>query len=357
MTGITGTHMTKATIAAWGWAAAGGLALTLAASADVVSRAYPAPTLDRWMYPFGATPGLENVAPTFGAIEQPGFDDRDGEFLIGFDTTDLAVPGQGAAAYRVAQVRVRVFVAADMQFRYDPSFDSVRTLLQASDPLFVPDADPGKPLELFACGYRAPWSVQSFQETSPFFAAACVPPPAQGCRAVFPIAFDGTGTAVDVSNQVRQRFDAAPMAIGTTLDAAAGELVPAGSEFVFDVSLCEEAVRTYFREGLNAGRINLLVSSLSPAQGGPGGGTGDPTYPVLFTRENPGAVFSGWQAKLEIVAQVGDLADRNGDGVVDFGDYLDFLNAFDAGDLSADYTDDCVVDFSDYLEFLNLFNS
>ncbi len=48
-------------------------------------------------------------------------------------------------------------------------------------------------------------------------------------------------------------------------------------------------------------------------------------------------------------------ADLNGDGFVDFADYLDFLNLFDAGDLAVDFTGDGLVDFSDYLEFLNLF--
>lgn len=50
-------------------------------------------------------------------------------------------------------------------------------------------------------------------------------------------------------------------------------------------------------------------------------------------------------------------ADLNGDGLVDFGDYLDFLNLFDAGDLSVDYNADGLVDFGDYLEFLNLFDA
>lgn len=49
-------------------------------------------------------------------------------------------------------------------------------------------------------------------------------------------------------------------------------------------------------------------------------------------------------------------ADLTVDGVVDFGDYLEFLNLFDAGDLRVDFNGDGVVDFSDYLEFLNLFD-
>jgi hypothetical protein len=48
-------------------------------------------------------------------------------------------------------------------------------------------------------------------------------------------------------------------------------------------------------------------------------------------------------------------ADLTGDGLVDFADYLDFLNLYDAGDPRVDYNQDGLVDFVDYLEFLNLY--
>jgi len=50
-------------------------------------------------------------------------------------------------------------------------------------------------------------------------------------------------------------------------------------------------------------------------------------------------------------------ADLNGDGLVDFADYLEFLNLYDAQDPRADFTGDGLVDFSDYLEFLNLYEA
>lgn len=50
-------------------------------------------------------------------------------------------------------------------------------------------------------------------------------------------------------------------------------------------------------------------------------------------------------------------ADLNQDGVVDFTDYLEFLNLFDAGDARVDFNHDGVVDFADYLDFLNLFDA
>ncbi|MCC6675582.1 MAG: hypothetical protein IT436_00435 [Phycisphaerales bacterium] len=50
-------------------------------------------------------------------------------------------------------------------------------------------------------------------------------------------------------------------------------------------------------------------------------------------------------------------ADLNGDGFVDFVDYLVFLNLYEAGDPQVDFTGDGLVDFSDYLEFLNLYEA
>ncbi|MCC6675861.1 MAG: hypothetical protein IT436_01840 [Phycisphaerales bacterium] len=49
-------------------------------------------------------------------------------------------------------------------------------------------------------------------------------------------------------------------------------------------------------------------------------------------------------------------ADLNGDGEVDFADFLLFLNYYDAGDPRADFNHDGEVDFADYLEFLNLYD-
>jgi hypothetical protein len=50
-------------------------------------------------------------------------------------------------------------------------------------------------------------------------------------------------------------------------------------------------------------------------------------------------------------------ADFNGDGVIDFFDYLDFVAAFSSGFMSADFNGDTVVDFFDYLDFVAAFSS
>ncbi|MBM4109208.1 MAG: EF-hand domain-containing protein [Phycisphaerae bacterium] len=50
-------------------------------------------------------------------------------------------------------------------------------------------------------------------------------------------------------------------------------------------------------------------------------------------------------------------ADWNEDGVIDFNDFLAFLNDFNNLDDCADLNGDGVVDFNDFLEFLNLYNA
>lgn len=46
------------------------------------------------------------------------------------------------------------------------------------------------------------------------------------------------------------------------------------------------------------------------------------------------------------------LADVNGDSLIDFADYLDFLDAYERGEARADLTQDGIIDFGDYLDFL-----
>jgi len=63
----------------------------------------------------------------------------------------------------------------------------------------------------------------------------------------------------------------------------------------------------------------------------------------------PGQVTLRWETEC--------LVDFNGDRIVDFADYLEFLNLFDAQDLRIDFATDGVIDFADFLQFLNLFDA
>ena len=51
------------------------------------------------------------------------------------------------------------------------------------------------------------------------------------------------------------------------------------------------------------------------------------------------------------------IADFNADTVVDFFDYLDFVDAFSLNDPSADFNGDTVIDFFDYLDFVDAFSA
>ncbi len=50
-------------------------------------------------------------------------------------------------------------------------------------------------------------------------------------------------------------------------------------------------------------------------------------------------------------------ADWNEDGVIDFNDFLAFLNDFNGEDPCADLNSDGIVDFNDFLEYLNIYNA
>jgi hypothetical protein len=300
------------------------LALTLliacsTSSAQTTYNATLTPAGDRWMYPFGGTPGIESSAPTFRTPSdttfngQPAFDDRDAELILIFDTTSLVPTQRGPNAYLLSSIAVRVTTSNPPRFAYDPSFDSVLT----------PDTDPGTPVELFAAGFRNGFSATSFQETSPF---AFTSPVLEGVRNAYPAMLNTQGSATtDLSNQIRDAFDATPLAIATA-PVAEGALVPQGTEMTFVLNLSDEAARRYVQRSLDTGRLVLVVSSLHLTTGGPGGGSGDPTYPSFYTRDS--AVGQVVWPKLDVHLTLQPRIDFNNDGLFpDSQDLDDFINA------------------------------
>ncbi len=337
-----------------------GLAGT-AAMAQTVTVTRLTPNLDRWNYPFGDFQGIRSSAPTFTTNGVTGFDDRDAEVLIGFNTGPDVPTGMPLSHYNVQSLTVRLTVTvpdASAAFVYDPTQDPFQSYFASSDPFFIADADAGRPVELYACGYRptspapgAPlWSALTFQENSPFSSAAPNPPPARNNRNVFPVAFNELGQAVNVSNNVTGsaaeggRFEVAPLAVGTTTAVQPGEQVIEGATFTFSVNLALPGVREYVQRALAMGRLNLLVSSLHASQQ-PGGAPVPINYPVFYTKENP----FGAPAQLDLVVNLGGmecLADVTGiggppaipDGLVTGDDFNAFIAAFAADDLLADVT-------------------
>jgi len=343
--------------------AAAGLAS--AATAQLFEVSSPEPDEDRWNYPFNSTPGVRVLAPTFGAPLLLGFDDYDAQFVVGFDTSDDVPADLGVERYHVESLVVRAFVSNDREFVYDPTYDSYTTYLDAGDPDFEPDDDPGRSIELYLVGYRPPFDIDTWTETSEYGGNPVVPP-AQGNRFIFAGTLDDAGEVIDISNRVKERFDARPLAVGTA-GVTPGDPVPADTEFAFETDLCAPGLREHVAEGLNAGVLRFTVGSLHEAVQG-----GDVTYPVWYTRENGIAQLDGLTAKLELRVRVGALADLTGpggepDGNVDSDDFFAYLDLFAAGDARADLTGssdpsdpaygraDCVVDASDFFFYLDAF--
>jgi hypothetical protein len=296
---------------------------------------YASPTIDRWMYPFGGTPGQEVSASIFrtpldATFNGPAFDDRDAEFVLAFNTAPAIQALRGVNSYRLNSIRVAVTTSNPPRFEYDPTFDSITTTYATTDPEYTADADAGKPVELFAAGYRNGFRATTITETMPFAFAS---PWLEGVRNIFPASLNANGTSgADLSNQVRDRIEAQPLAIGQVAGLTPGTLVPQGSVMTFEIDLTQPGARAYFQRGLDAGRIVVVVSSLHLTTGGPGGGGGDPNYPAFYTKENPLNVSIPVAATLTVDLALSPNIDfNNDDSVYDPQDVDAFLSVFSEG--------------------------
>lgn len=281
------------------------------------------PTLDRWMYPFNLTPGCRASAPVFGSLgDDSGVDSRHGQFLVGFDfiaqtatncgdTTilpALLATNRGPANYLLRRVRFTATVNRDKTFAYDPTPDAYTTYLPTTHPAYTPDADTGRPVELFGASYRNGWEAATFWEDGAFGGSA------PGQRNAFASAYDTNGVLVDVSNNVGKTnaafpsFEVHPFAVGLATNLNPGDAVPGGTKLVFDLNLGDPLVRQYVQEALNAGRLRLMIASLHTSSFG-----GQPAWPDFFTRDN----ILGTPPTLEIEGVLVEPTDADGDGLPD----------------------------------------
>lgn len=323
------------------------------AQAQVFEANYSAPTLDRWNYPFNGAPGFRLSASTFGAPTLEGFDDHDAQLALGFETFADITQGLDPSEYRVLSATVTITNTNGDVFRYDPTYDAHDTYLYLDDSL---DTDAGRPIHLWAMGYRYGFDQTTWGEFSAFGGPAVVDP-VQESRNAFAAYFPVDQTAVDISNHVKQQFDPSPLAIGQTDAVAIGEFVPADTTFTFEVDLCDPLVRGYLADSLSLGEVRFAVTSMNIAQGGPDGGQGDVAYPFWYTRENPLAQLFGYAATLDLRVRIGSAGDYNGDGTNDFFDVSAFLSDFTSGSLDADLSGDCALDFFDVSAFLTAFSA
>lgn len=313
----------------------------------------PAPSLDRWVYPFGDFLGDRPVAPTFASFD-PRFDTRDGQVLMGWNTAELVTTNAGPARYLIRRLKVTVTETANNAFIYDPTFDAYLTYA-TNLPGYVPDADPGRPIELYGAGYRNGFTAESFRENSSFGRLNPISSDniSIGTRNAFAAIHGTNGALIDIANNVGQAnanwtnapFEVRPWAVGVTTNAVPGELVPEDSKFVFDVDLRDPLVVGYLQAALNEGRLRLFLASLSPASqvtpGGTGGG-GSGAYPQWATRES--VLFDAPQLEFEGVLVGPD--DTDGDGLPDDWERF-YFQSLEAGALD-DRDQDGVVALAEY---------
>jgi len=282
------------------------LALAVVATAPAASLATPITVnnadadFDRWMYPFNFTPGARSTASTFAALNNPGFDERDGQFLIGFDTAAAGVPtGLNPSDYQVGSLVVTA-THNSTSFTYDPTYDSYTTYLAGGT-----DPDAGRPIILTGAGLRDGYTSFGFAGSSgtPVFEEdEAFGGSGPGVRDAFAADFDSSGNLRDISNNVGTNFvtttgfDGNFWAAGTT-GLAAGATVSGTQTFTFDMTpaLDDPDILQYVQQGFSSGGLFFAITSLSPAsQPGEGG----PTPPNFQTSDAIGGTAP--QASYEV---------------------------------------------------------
>jgi hypothetical protein len=252
-------------------------------SAGSFRLAPPAPDLDRWMYSFNAMPGLRPAAPIFSTFgDESGVDTRHGQFIMAWNTASTIPPGADIRRYQLRSVRLTVQSIREGTFVNDSSPDPFESYLFAEHPSAIPDADPGRPLELFGTGFRGAFTNTPFLANSPFGSSAA------GGRNAFAAGFNPRGELVDVGNNVGKRaetlppFPSRPFASSTIEGVEQGAPVPAGTDIHFELDLTDPLVLGYIRNALREGRLWLTLTWLGVSEGL----GGMPTYPDIATAEN-----------------------------------------------------------------------
>jgi len=312
--------------------------------------------LDRWMYPFNDTRGYRTTASVFGALGQEfsfpplSFDQRDAQFLVGFDTASM-IPVVGAGCgYRVTAARLSLTVASDLAFVYDPTYDSFTTYP-------IGDLDPGRPVELYGAAFRNGWQSCPLDPGTPalnqfpcFFEGtpqnpgpAFGPSISFGVRNVYPTDFVGPDVR-DVSNNVREGFDPVPFAVGQMTGVNPGALVPVDSVMTFDLDVNAPSVQAYLREAAASGMIRLVVTSLQPASSGGGGGPGSGSFATFYCKEIGIPEFS---AQFSITVAPLVTGDADGSGTVAFPDITAVLANWGTAGPVGDANCDGMVSFPD----------
>jgi len=285
--------------------------LAVAPRADAVLRVFDPPAVDSWLYPFAGLAGLRPSSPTFGAFATAGaFDERDAQALFIFDTAPSIPAGRPPGAYLITSARLILDRSPTNAWVYDPSYDGYRTYLaleNPGDPDQLPDTDAGRPMELYGVGYRlVGLDATTYDENATPFSSG----PGQRVRYAYANDFAGLADR-DVSNNVLDRFDPTPFAIGAIPGATPGSTVSGAGTVEFAINPFSPTAVAYLRSRLAQGSVDLLATSLAPAsQGGPA------VYPVYLNKESGTGA-----ATLELdvrIAACGDGLDNDADTRIDY---------------------------------------
>lgn len=313
-------------------------------------------TADRWMYPFNATPGTRPAGSIFGYVPFPdetSFDNRDGQVIVAFDTSEVVPIGQGPASYDVSNFVLEITLAGPASGPIDPTVDDWRTYLPEEARGALADSDPGRPIELFAAGFRngydrLGWAEgDSFSDTDIF---------GQGTRNVFAAEIAVDGSLFDASSSITDDFTANPVAVATFPGFEAGEIPPEGAVAIFELDTSDPLIRGWLGESLDEGRLIFAVTSLL------GASQGDTVLTQFYLRENPLVEVGVRESSViafavDVVDACAIREDLNGDCLVDGADLGLFLSRWNTADESADYDGDGIVSGSDLGRLLAAFGA
>ena len=236
--------------------------------ADTYQYCYEVPDVDRWMYPYNATPGTRIVGPTVTGYGS-GVDDRYGQSLFGWVTIDIPTD-LPAHAYTVVSMTVEASIANADVVLDETADDRSTHEPDASDP------DAGRPCHLSGVGFRGDFVAGTFGDDGPFPFGAGV-----GERNAYALGFDNNGEPIDISNNLTEQFDPTLFAIGSSDDAEPGDFLPELVRFRFDVNIDDAYIM--LSPGIPfLGMIDVTISSFhSGSQDGSG------SYPQWILAEHP----------------------------------------------------------------------
>lgn len=346
---------------------------------------FATPSDDRWQYPFNFSGGGRSTASCFSSLGTgnpafTGFNDRDGVLIVAWNTASEIPAGQGSSSYDIESIRVTVTnepgatwaidLTPDEWFTFDVNNDA--SINGDGIPRGLPgdtdgessDLDSGRALELFGTGFGPTYTSVTWNENSTYIGGretGNLP------RDPFPFVYqDGSSEVLHCEDNVKGlhnpglgSFTPTAWAVGVPQEYTPGSQNTA-FDIVFDVnlSLSNGAVRAYFQEQLNAGRVFADITCLADTQqfGSPQG------IPSLYNKEAVQQGIQGAKApKLTIVLRAGITGDLDGNGCVNLNDLTALLAHFgltSGATLADGDTDgDGDVDLSDLAALLGNFGS